>query len=163
LVTTAGPPTGPAPVEARFGNYRRPPPPVLHRWRPGLATTAPHPRYSTGAPPPVLHAGSSQTGLPPVQDRWGARIEREVPRFAQNSKPHMHLAEAFQSNRSRNGNRHARNLEIWQNPTNGTPDLRPPTSDFRSIRSHIACLLSFSLFPLPPSISSTPCVSEAPH
>ncbi len=80
-------PTGPAPVEARFGNQRFRPPPVLHRWRPGLATT-PGPAAAFPAP---TGAGSLlgqreeglgwrtrlfQTGLPPVQDRWGATVIR---------------------------------------------------------------------------------------
>jgi hypothetical protein len=62
-----GAPTGPAPVEARFGNYRGPPPPhwrpppVLHRWRQGLATTAPVP--ATALAPP--------TGPAPVEARFG--------------------------------------------------------------------------------------------
>ncbi len=94
----------------------RRPPPVLHRWRPGLATTAPAP---TGPAPVAARFGnhragphrrrvavgskgrrkgwgmrSFQTGLPPVQDRWGAR-ERGI-----------------HGNQSRNGNGYARNCEI---------------------------------------------------
>ena len=68
------------PFRSAFG-----PPPVLHRWRRGLATTAPASRHRI---PPAIGAGSLlgqreegkdggrgarysfQTGLPPVQDRW---------------------------------------------------------------------------------------------
>ncbi len=94
------PPTGPAPVEARFGNHA---PASRHRisgphrsctgrgevWQPRAGLAPPHSarhRRRVAVGPKgrgkgwgTRCAASFQTGLPPVQDRWGARArKREI-------------------------------------------------------------------------------------
>jgi hypothetical protein len=100
------PPTGPAPVEARFGNYRRPPP-VPHRWRPGLATTA--------APPPVPHRWRPGLAIPPpptgpapVEARFG-NYRRRPPPVPHRWRPG--LATTAAPHRSRTGGG-----QVWQLP-----------------------------------------------
>ncbi len=93
-------PTGAGPVEARFGNHV---PPPATAFRPPAAVGSKGRRKGWGTRCVVTKPGSHrcrtggepdsyQTGLPPVQDRWGAR--------------------SIQGNQSRNGDVYARKREI---------------------------------------------------
>jgi len=167
------PATGPAPVEARFGNYA---PASRHRIRPPTGPAPVEARFGNYAPasrhriPPATGAGSLlcqreegknggrgarysfQTGLPPVQDRWGAKYKRGgrgkkwgvgcaysyqtgLPPVQDRWGPEGG-ERGIQGNQSRNGNGYARKREI-------RPECDKLNTPGRESFSEVACTTRF--------------------